>query len=290
LEEGSSGDSTTATTKEQEPKQQEEKGQTPSRQQNDPHKCRQDQEQDSKQETSSRTPAGTGGEPSPPKIEPRGIYVIAATSTTEPSFKTVCGLLDASISAIKSHQQSADLLVNAARLYGAPQATSGIGIIMYFDHQDPSSETTTTTSDTTSSDKDDDDDDDGDNDNTRCDSKEKTKVTGKDNDNDNASRTCSKPNCSSSRPPIRWAGGFLVDLPTFQDAQQLDLEANHQQQSQQDEKQNQNEQKQDESSSRPLPSPLLTTLKAFRLGSKAVVQARIPWRSQMTPLVAHWLH
>jgi hypothetical protein len=85
---------------------------------------------------------------------------------------------------------------------------------------------------------------------------------------------------------MRWAGGFLVDLPTFQDAQQLILEATHsqqkQQQSQQDKKQNQNKDKQDES------SPL--TLKAFRLGSKPVLQACIPWRSSMTPCVAHWLH
>jgi hypothetical protein len=61
------------------------------------------------------------------------LFAIIATSTSEPTSKGICNLFTAAKKEIDKQNKSESLLSNAASTYGAPEGSSSVAVILYFE-------------------------------------------------------------------------------------------------------------------------------------------------------------
>ena len=63
-----------------------------------------------------------------------------ATSTSEPTSKGICNLFTAAKKEIDKQNKSESLLSNAASTYGAPEGSSSVAVILYFEEVESGSQ------------------------------------------------------------------------------------------------------------------------------------------------------
>jgi hypothetical protein len=68
------------------------------------------------------------------------LFAILATSKSEPTSKGICNLFTAAKKAIDKQSKSESLLAKAASTYGAPEGSSSVGVILYFEEVESGSQ------------------------------------------------------------------------------------------------------------------------------------------------------